>query len=217
MKLFSTIAALLVVLAWSTACQAGVIGVAAADGDGAIECTGNWVPNPAWTPETALTVDGGTMTVDGVQHGAVGHVGTEDLDPTACFLVNTDPTVKLRTTIDNDTTFAWTGYNVDVYMNQPFTLSLPTVYAPDTSVPGWGVASYVATAVQVGSKWEASVYFAGGTPIPVGGTLDFSYKLTFNGSVNYCQQMTPVPEPTSIALAMVGLVGLLVVRRKVAR
>jgi hypothetical protein len=218
MKLFSTIAVSLVVLAWSSACQAGVMGYAAADDDGAIvNCTGTWTENPLWTPGSEL--DAGTMAIVGDQVWGPGHIGTEELDDTARFVIDQDPTVKVSTAIENDTAFAWTGYNVNVYMNQSFTLSLPTI-GPDTSETGWsvvGLGAYPVTSTWNGSQWGASVDFVGGNAIPVGGTLDFSYKLTFTGTVKYCQEMTPVPEPSTFALLACGLTGLLFVRRKFAR
>ena len=42
------------------------------------------------------------------------------------------------------------GYQVNIYMTKPFTVSAPTVYS-DTSEPGWTVGSYVPTAVSDGS------------------------------------------------------------------
>ena len=137
------------------------------------------------------------------------------MDHTAYFTAESeeDPTVTLNTGIDNDTTFAWTGYNVNVYMAKPFTLSAPTV-APDWAVVG----TFPIAATPIGGgEYEVSVSFAGGTAIPIGGELDFGYKLSFAGSVNYCQEMIPVPEPASLVLVICGLVGLLVVRRKFAR
>jgi hypothetical protein len=217
MRTVSATLALLALLTFGTIAQAGVIGVAADDGDGALACTGAWTPNPLWDPEHPEAEDAGDMAIVGDQNWGPGHVGSLALDNTAYFEINQDPTVKLRTTIENDTGFSWTGYFVNVYMDQPFTLTVPTVYTPDTSEPGWGVASYVSTAVPVSGHWEANVNFAGGTPIPDGGTLDFSYKLTFTGTVHYCQEMTPVPEPSTIVLVLNGLAGLVFVRRRFAR
>ena len=57
----------------------------------------------------------------------------------------------------------------------------------------------------------------GGTPIPDGGTIDFSYQMTFVGNVQYCQQMIPIPEPGTLILVLSGLVGLVVMRRIAAR
>ena len=70
--------------------------------------------------------------------------------------------------------------------------------------------------------WEGQLNFTGGTPIiysPIEadtGVLDFSVKMSFTGSVQYCVEALPVPEPASIALALSGLVALLALRRKFA-
>jgi hypothetical protein len=213
MRAFSATLVCLALLSWVAACPAGVIGVAADDGDGAINCTGTWAANPLWTPGSEL--DAGTMSIVGQQYWGPGHVGTEGLDDTAYFAVNGDPTVKLITSIDNDTTFAWTGYHVNVYMDQPFTLSVPTVTYDSWTVANLG--TYPLSAALVGGQYVATIDYVGGSPLPIGDTLDFSYKLTFTGSVHYCQEMFPIPEPGTIALVLTGLVGLVIVGRKFAR
>ena len=218
MKTLSATLAFLVLLTWGTVCRAGTItdACAADDGDGMVKCAGIWDgPNQ-------------TMNIMGSQSGVPGHIGSQTLDSTAYFTANGDPTVTLHTTIDNDTGFAWTSFLVNVYMDQPFTLKLPAVSYGLTTEPGWSVANlgtYPLTATQLpaSNEYIASVTFIDGTPIPDTGdpdhpgTLDFSYKLTFSGSVHYCQEMIPVPEPSMLALAFSGLVGLLVMRRKLAR
>jgi hypothetical protein len=207
MKTLSATLAFFALLVWGMTCQAGLINGAGAadDGDGAVHCTGaNW------------NFDDQTMSLTGSQEWRPGHIGKEVLDNTAYFHAQSeeDPTVTLMTSIDNDTTFAWTGYDVNVYMNKPFTLSLPTV-----SYDAWTVVGTfpVAATPIGGGKYKASVSYVGGTPLAIDGTLEFGYKLTFVGSVNYCQEMIPVPEPGSLVLVIGGLVGLLVVRRKFAR
>jgi hypothetical protein len=220
MKTLSASLAVLVLLTLGTVCQAGVItgAEAADDGDGAAVCTGVWDELEQ------------AMNIDGKLKWSPAHIGSEDLDDTAYFAVDGDPTAKVRTTIDNATGYAWTSFLVNIYADQAFTLSSPTVYTPDTSETGWYVASLgsypmVATG-PVGGKYTASVTFMGGTAIPSGtgvdhdidaGTLDFSYKLTFGATIHYCQEMIPTPEPSALVLAFGGLVGLLVVRRKFAR
>jgi hypothetical protein len=205
MKTLSATLAIVALAVWGTACQAGLIIAAGAadDSDGAVICTA-----AGWNQAEQ------TMSIEGVQHLGPGHIGRESLDNTAFFTAENelDPTVTLMSSIDNDTTFAWTGYDVNVYMNKTFTVSVPSVSYGD-----WTVASYdVAATLQLDGRYKASIHYAG-SALPIGDTLDFGYKLSFLGSVNYCQEMVPVPEPSMIALALSGLVGLLVVRRKYAR
>ena len=129
-----------------------------------------------------------------------------------------DPTVTLRSAIDNDTGLPWSGYHVNIYMNKLFSVANATVYTPLTSEPGWSGSVSVSSAVWNGSAYQAQLDFTGGTPIPDGGILDFSYQMSFTGSVQYCQEMTPVvvPEPGISALGLGGLVGMLVRRRRKA-
>ncbi len=161
--LFATLA-FVALMAWGTACQAGVVGVAADDGDGAVVCTGTWTATPGWTPESET--DAGTMAIVGDQYWGPGHIGTEGLDDAAHFTVDgIRPSSCGRRSI---TTRASLGrvYLVNIYMDQPFTVSMPTVYTPDTSEPGWTVGSYDATATLVSGHYKASVNYVGGTPIP---------------------------------------------------
>lgn len=202
-----TILAIVALLAWSSVGKADIIGYgAAADGDGVIECTTSW--------------DAGTYTLgivgNHLQWGP-GHVGKDPVTGdgvAAYFTTDTelDPTVRMRNTIDNDTGIAWTGYHINVYMNKSFSLSDAVVYyspSGDTSEPGWTGSVTVTPAVWNGSAWVGQVDFSAGTPIPDGGVLDFSYKMSFLGSVYYTQEMIPIPEPnTLVLLGMAGL-GLL--------
>lgn len=204
LRILSTIAMLLAATAVS---RADIIAWGAADdGDGAITCQSSW--------------DAGTTTLSivGNQYWGPGHVGTDPLSDRAFFQTDTplDPTVTVRNTIDNDTGFSWTAYHVNVYMTKTFTLSAATIYTPSTSEPGWSGSVTVSPAVWNGTEYEGQLDFTGGTPIPNGGTIDFSYKMSFIGSVQYCQEMIPVPEPGTFALLLSGLIGLAVFRRRTA-
>jgi hypothetical protein len=131
--------------------------------------------------------------------------------------------LTVRTTLDNDTGFDWARYVVKVYMDHSFTLSDALVNFPATSQPDWiaTVPSPLSAYDSANNWWAAEVDYAAGTPIAVGGTLDFSYKLSFGGSARYCQELTPlpadhspgVPEPSSVVLlvggGVAGALGLL--------
>jgi hypothetical protein len=54
-----------------------------------------------------------------------------------------------------------------------------------------------------------TVDFYAGTAVPFGGTLTSSYRLSFLGSVNYDQEMTPSPEPATLSLLALGAVAIL--------
>lgn len=219
MKLFKTIAVALVVFAWGVTCQAGIgnyfTGAGAADdGDGVVTCR---YEDNIWDGENHADQ---TLTVVGSHNiFSTGHIGDLSRDNVAYFkaLTEDDPTVTLRTAMDNDTGFSWTGYLVNIYMNKTFTISNVNVYDPATSEPGWTGAAVGPVTQLNATQWMGQVVFSAGTPIPNGGVLDFGYKLSFAGSAQFCQEMIPIPEPSSIALGIIGLVGLLVVRRKFAR
>ncbi|MGB7767480.1 MAG: PEP-CTERM sorting domain-containing protein [Verrucomicrobiia bacterium] len=177
------------------------------DGDGVISC-GPYM----WSGSiTSVTMDGTQHTVPG--QTAAGHIlGDITTDST------TDPTLTLDSAINNDTGYAWTAYDVNVYMDNPFSLSSASVTLP----PDWTLASIQPTAVPVVSphgSYEASMVFASGTPVAIGDDLDFGYTISFTGSTDYSftQEMIPVPEPGTIGFLAAGVLllgGLVVVRQR---
>ena len=172
----------------------------ASDGDGAFVCTPyNWEPN---TNEF-------TLSVYGDQYWAPGHMLGDVYTDTA-----EDPTLTISSGIENDTTFAWTAYFVNVYMSTNFTISNVTVINPP--ITNWTVVS-VSPVTYTGSNYVASIEYDTGTPVAIGDELDFSYKLSFLGSTHYSftQEMTPVPEPGTLGLVTIS--GLLLGGFKLAR
>ena len=153
------------------------------DGDGAIVC-----PPYEWT-------GGDTVNIYGDQYSGPGHVN---------FTVGTDteqdPTLLLINAIDNDTAFAWTGYEVDIMMNKTFTLSGANVLSPGD----WTIASLVQPGSPVAGIYTGHMIFSGGTPIAPLGTLDFSFNISFLGSVQFTEQLTPVPEPAALSFLVGG-------------
>ena len=124
----------------------------------------------------------------------------------------TDPILFEGSQINNDTTFAWQSYRVNVYMANTFTLGGEMLSAP----PGWTLQSAQSTPTLVASgpftgQYEASMVFSGATPLAMGGEIEFFYNVTFTGSTSgqnsFSQEMIPqaaVPE----ASPYWGVVGL---------
>jgi hypothetical protein len=195
-KVWLFIPAVLVGLSLCSVGNASIIHVTAADdGDGAVVCTNNM-----------FDAETDSLTLVGNQYWSPGHIlGAITTDSAE------DPTLTLQTAIDNDTAFAWTAFHVNVYMTNTFSISAATVYTPgdwtaSITAPSWN-----------GTEYQGSVDYYAGTPVGVGGTLDFSYKITFSGLTSYtfCQEMIAVPEPGTLGLALMG--GLLLVRLTMGR
>lgn len=169
----------------------------ASDGDGAFVCTPwSWSGN---TNEVAVSVYGD-------QYWAPGHLLLDVLTTDSA-----DPTLKIDNSIDNQTSFAWTQFTVNLTMDVSFTLTNVAVTTPGD----WGVVSFDQTANFTGSNYLATVVYNIGAAIATNGTIDFGYWVKFSGSPSYTitQEMIPVPEPASWAMVALGAVALLSTRR----
>ncbi|MGD0614735.1 MAG: PEP-CTERM sorting domain-containing protein [Verrucomicrobiota bacterium] len=177
------------------------------DGDGAIVC-----PN-GWNGDTSALDIYGRECMSGPAH-VLGTITTD---------TEADPTLTLASGVDNDTGFAWTGYQVNVVMSNPFTIvsGSPSVSSPSSD---WNVSSTVEPTLQgsglYSGKYEGTINLSDGTPLAVGDELDFSYAIHFSGSTSYSftQEMIPtlVPEPSTLSLVLGGLLlgKLGVIRRR---
>ncbi|MCE5280401.1 MAG: PEP-CTERM sorting domain-containing protein [Planctomycetaceae bacterium] len=183
--------------------SAGITDYAIAnDGDGAINCVVD-----SWADEGAETY---SMTIVGDQFWGPGHMVGE-------FTVDNDPTVRVRNIIDNETSSAWIGYRVNVFLANPFMVSTAPadllVYGPTD----W-TATLTQSATWNGTAYQAIIDYTGGTPIAVGETLDFGYKFIFQGTVQYCQEMIPIslaiPEPATMSLLAIGGLAALLRRKR---
>ena len=197
MKVKNLFVLVVVLLATASFARADIIGWSCQDdGDGAIDCVAAFNGAEPYV-----------MSIEGDQYWGPGHMEGSFTTDTAV-----DPTVTMNTAIDNDTSFAWAGYQVNVYMDSTFTLSDAAVASPTD----WTAA--ITQPTLVGGEYVGSILYQGGTPIDVNGTLEFGYKMSFSGSMgyNFCQEMTPVavPEPTTLVLlSLAGLMGLAYRRR----
>jgi len=171
------------------------------DGDGAIV-----MGTPAWT-------DQGTyydVNVAGIQYDYPAHVLGDFTTDTEL-----DPTVWLVESVENQTDFAWTDYHIDIGMNKTFTITgviVPLdwtyIITPPTSgqplpgdpSPGTGWVGYV------------DYYIGTGDAIGIGESGDFGLKFSFTGTVAFCTEQIPTPEPTTAVLLSLG--GLALLRRR---
>jgi PEP-CTERM motif len=183
-KILAFAAATSLLTGLSTA-RANVTGISyAPDGSGAINC-----PIYNWP--------GGTdVNIYGYQYSGPGAI-----DFNVATDTSGDPTLTLGNNIVNDTGFAWSGYEVTVTMGQTFTLSSALVTVP----PDWTVSSIVQPGAPVLGQFTGNIFLSAGTPVQVGQSLDFSYQLSFLGSVAFTETLTPTPEPGTCSLLLGGL------------
>jgi hypothetical protein len=176
------------------------------DADGAINCT------------ESGSFQNSTLSMQGAQFWAPGHmIGTVTTDTAL------DPTLYLGSSVNNDTSFAWTSYQVNVIMPVSYTFVANATYPyvinyPPSGPSDWSVSSVIAPTLQAtgiyAGQYEGTINLKGGTPVEPGNPgdeLDFGYGIHFAGSTDYSftQEMIPmgVPEPGDLGLASALLFG----------
>lgn len=185
------------VLVAVTGAQGAIIGWNCEDdGDGALVMGAK-----TWTD---LGLTGGIPTyqldMSATQNWHPGHMEGDFTTDT-----ETDPIVWLVQSVDNATTFAWTDYHIAIGMDKPF--SIIGVVAP----PDW---TWIITAPAAGQPlpghpspgtgWVGMVDFYAGSPIAIGSSGNFGLVLQFDGSVQFCTEQYPTPEPATLALLLCG-------------
>lgn len=163
------------------------------DGDGAVTMG-------AWTWYWDDGTQTANMNVPECQHWAPAHIFTE-------FITDTpeDPFAWILKEVENDTTFDWTDYHINISAPQMFGIVLALQPA------GW-LAPVITPPTLQGTEWVGAVdYYYGGpsTEVPIGGVGEFGVRLQFAGSVTFCIEQIPTPEPSSLALLALGAVALL--------
>ncbi len=147
-----------------------------------------------------------TLNLDMYQSGSVGQMNGGVTTDSAG-----DPTLTMNNEVDNNSSFAWTSYYVDVYMNVNFSFSGISVANP----LGWAGGVLIAPhqVAPFTPQWTGTlIYYANGGPpvnnIPLdpNNVLDFTYKVSFLGSTSYNIQevVTAVPEPGALSLLLAG-------------
>ncbi|MBN2446848.1 MAG: PEP-CTERM sorting domain-containing protein [Phycisphaerae bacterium] len=187
----------LAVLAAASLANAAIIDASCTDdGDGAVTM-GAW----DWTWDAGTET--ATMTVPETQHWGPAHIFPE-------FFADSevDPYAWVIKEVENDTTFVWTDYHINITLNNTFTIV-------EAAGPAGWLTPVITQPTQVGSEWIGSVdyYYGGsGTEILIGGIGDFSAKMQFAGSASFCFEQIPTPEPASLGLLVMG--GLALLRRR---
>jgi hypothetical protein len=146
---------------------------------------------------------------------------TTDLPPSD----PSDPILTINASVDNESSFIWTGYILNIQMNQMFSINSADVTTP----AGWDSNITQPGAPDSDGNYTGTIdYFvtAGGTPVAIApaqdSTFDFGYQIEFDGTTSYSltQSATPVPEPSAINVLLVGclmLGGCMIFKRTQAK
>ena len=142
-----------------------------------------------------------TATVTGNQWSSSGAMGLTLITDTT-----TDPILTINESINNTSSFAWTGYIINVAMNESFSINSAGVIAPS----GWTANITAPSGPDINGNYIGTIDYIGGAPVAVNGLFDFGYVIQFSGLTQYSltESVTAVPEPGALIWVMAG--GLLV-------
>jgi len=162
------------------------------DDDGAFICETIW--------DSATS----TLSITASQYWAPGHVvGSVTTD------TELDPTLWVINSVKNNTASVWTGYDLSVSMNKPF--SIVGVVAP----PDWTWA--ITPPASNSTDWTGSIEFTAGTPIGINASGTFGWVVHFAGSVDFLQETIPTPIPEPVSLATLTLAAMVLLGRHLCR
>lgn len=170
----------------------------------------SWAMNGGIICDYPLWDNNGTVWIHGNQSGAAQLLGTITTD------TPDDPTLILSTSLNNDTGSAWTGYHISIYLNAAFTLSSVGVTLPND----WSAAYNPNSTYDSGlGLYVDTIDFTAGTAVLPGYQFNYTYSISFSGATSFSltQSVTPVPEPGSAGLVLIGglaLVGCAIAKRR---
>jgi hypothetical protein len=180
---------------------------------------------PTWNYSGGFYCYNPALTTDGTGAQSVGVSGWQSSFGAMNLAIQTDtptdPTLTINNSIDNQSSFAWTAYIVNVAMSQTFHINSASVGAP----AGW-TATITQPGGPVGGVYTGTIDYMGGTPVAISpglnSTLDFGYQVQFSGATQYSltESANPVPEPGALSFLWVGgllLGGWTIARRQHAR
>jgi PEP-CTERM motif len=197
---FASLSVLAAALMCCSVGRAGITGVTNWGGSSGIDCWGVVFDN---SPH---------LTVAASQYNA----GPVQMWGTILADTPSDPTLTINDQINNESGIDWSGFVLDVYMSTNFSLTLPA--SPVANPLGWTGSITIAPTYVSPGQYMGQITFSGGTFVSadtnsVNNLLDFTYKITFNGSTSYSLGETataiPVPEPATFGCVLLGLGALI--------